>query len=385
MSEKIGERKKELLNAYWYALIISGIIGIVNLFAISKDNLKAAAVVNLVFLILIPIIFIAGYIDYRNFAPLNKKKEIVYCATAVISLWIMLTHFNVQNYTFMSQYIENTYNIWVSALTALYLAIGFICVSLSVMNSHNRKKQSSYYYAVAFASVISSIFLTAFNYATTVTLFWAPLRLMKIYVPLVVDTGMTILVLRVLLEYFIFIIHARQEKKGNLLLKGEESEYRPELVKMSKAALAFMLVNLLLLPLIGKIGELDYNHAKAWFYVYEVVEFLSVTVLLSLGTAIAFRMRKSEKYGQIYLRMGIASIVFALVYLIMDFFPIVSIVKPAGEIQAKAVSDIFHASVKMAGLLFYTLYVALNKKLNETIHKLDLEHEERCSSENYSI
>lgn len=76
-----------------------------------------------------------------------------------------------------------------------------------------QKKQTKYYYATAIASIVSCVFLTAFNYNTTVTIFWAPLKLMGIQDGFVVDLGITVLALRVIVEYGIFIFHAVREKQ----------------------------------------------------------------------------------------------------------------------------------------------------------------------------
>lgn len=386
MKKELTEKQKELINGYWIALVILGVISLVNLLAVSSENMKAAAIVNFVFLIIIPIVFILGYVDYRNYKPLGKVKGIMYCATAAVSIWITLIHFNVQNYTFLSSLTdESTYNIWISILTALYLAIGVVCLSLTFMNSHNRRKQAKYYYLIAAASLISSLFLTIFNYGTYISLFWAPLLLMGISEPIVIDTGMTILELRVIVEYGIFIWHACSERRNRTLRPGEESEYKKPIYIVSVVAFAFMLANVIVLPILSACGTIYYTYYRQWMLAYTVVELLSVAVLLFAGTFIAFANRKSQKFSPIYTRMGVAAIVFALVFLIMDFVPITDIIKPKNAIHAQVIYDVFHASVKMAGLLGYTLYVCFNKKLNAAVHALDIEHEEKMSSENYSI
>lgn len=386
MKKELTEKQKELINGYWIALVILGVISLVNLFAISAENMKAAAIVNFVFLIIIPVVFILGYIDYRNYKPLGKVKGILYCATAAVSIWITLIHFNVQNYTFLSSLTdESTYNIWVSVLTALYLAIGVVCLSLTLMNSHNRRKQVKYYYLIAAASLISSLFLSIFNYGTYISLFWAPLLLMGINEPIIVDTGMTILELRVIVEYGIFIWHACSERRNRTLKAGEESEYKKPIYIASVVAFSFMLVNVIILPILSACATLYSSYHRQWMLAYAVVELISVVVLLFSGTFIAFANRKSHKFSPIYTRMGIAAIVFALVFLIMDFIPITEVIEPKNAIHAQIINDLFHASVKMAGLLCYTLYVCFNKKLKSAVHALDIEHEEKMSSENYSI
>lgn len=136
-----NEKKKELLNIYWFLLMVMAAVSLVNLLAISTDSMKAAAIVNVVLLFAIPLTFVLGYIDFRNFAPMSVKKEFAYDATAVIALFISFIHFNVRNYTFMQDYTdENTYIIWVSVFAALYLAIAFICLILTFLNFHSRKK-----------------------------------------------------------------------------------------------------------------------------------------------------------------------------------------------------------------------------------------------------
>ena len=92
-----NEKKKELLNIYWFLLMVMAAVSLVNLLAISTDSMKAAAIVNVVLLFAIPLTFVLGYIDFRNFAPMSVKKEIAYDATAVIALFISLIHFNVRN------------------------------------------------------------------------------------------------------------------------------------------------------------------------------------------------------------------------------------------------------------------------------------------------
>lgn len=247
-----NEKKKELLNIYWFLLMVMAAVSLVNLLAISTDSMKAAAIVNVVLLFAIPLTFVLGYIDFRNFAPMSVKKEFAYDATAVIALFISLIHFNVRNYTFMQDYTdENTYIIWVSMFAALYLAIAFICLLLTFLNFHSRKKQTKYYYATAIASIVSCVFLTAFNYNTTVTIFWAPLKLMGLQDGFVVDLGITVLALRVIVEYGIFIFHAVREKQKGGLPEGEETEYKKCVFIPSVIAVVFMLVNVIVLPIIS--------------------------------------------------------------------------------------------------------------------------------------
>ena len=69
-----NEKKKELLNIYWFLLMVMAAISLVNLLAISTDSMKAAAIVNVVLLFAIPLTFVLGYIDFRNFAPMIVKK-----------------------------------------------------------------------------------------------------------------------------------------------------------------------------------------------------------------------------------------------------------------------------------------------------------------------
>lgn len=208
------EKRKALLNIYWFMLAVFAVLSAVNLFAISKDSVKAAAIVNLVLMIVIPVVFVLGYIDFRNFSPLSNKKEILYVATEIVAFWITLVHFNVQNYTFLSDYTTvSTYIPWVSAIAALYLANAFTCLLLTFLNFHSHTRHVRYFYTSAISSIVACIFLTAFNYDTKVTLFWAPLRLIGIKTPFIEDIGMTILALRVVIEYGIFLAHSRHEKK----------------------------------------------------------------------------------------------------------------------------------------------------------------------------
>lgn len=384
--EEQNAKRKELLNIYLFLLIVIAAISLVNLFAISKDNLKAAAILNLIFLILVPVVFVAGYVDFRNYAPMSAKKEFVYVASAVAALFITLIHFNVQNYTFLQEYTdENTYIIWVSVLAALYLAIAFVCLLLTFLNFHCRKKQVRYYYATAIASVVSCVFLTAFNYNTTVTLFWAPLKLIGINDGFVADLGITILALRVIVEYGIFIFHAVREKQKGGLPAGEESEYKKGVFVASAIAVVFMLVNVVVLPFIKSLQDVFPENAKTLYLAYESIEGISVAILLIAGVFICTYKRKSRKFGEIYLRQGIASIVFALVYLIMDFIPVGTLVGETNAVKAQIVSDVFHSSIKICGLVAYTLYVALRRPLNDALKKLDEEYEEKHSTENYNI
>lgn len=380
-----NEKKKELLNIYWFLLMVMAAISLVNLLAISTDSMKAAAIVNVVLLFAIPLTFVLGYIDFRNFAPMSVKKEFAYDATAVIALFISLIHFNVRNYTFMQDYTdENTYIIWVSVFAALYLAIAFICLLLTFLNFHSRKKQTKYYYATAIASIVSCVFLTAFNYNTTVTIFWAPLKLMGIQDGFVVDLGITVLALRVIVEYGIFIFHAVREKQKGGLPEGEETEYKKCVFIPSVITVVFMLVNVIVLPIISGMQNFYPDKKQGLFIAYEIVESLSVAALLASGIAICCFKKKSEKYGEIYLRQGLASIIFALVYAIMDFIPVGTLIG-GNIIKAQIASDVFHSSIKIGGLAIYTLYVALRKPLNETLKKLDEEYAEKHSAENYSI
>lgn len=70
-----NEKKKELLNIYWFLLMVMAAVSLVNLLAISTDSMKAAAIVNVVLLFAIPLTFVLGYIDFRNFAPMSVKKR----------------------------------------------------------------------------------------------------------------------------------------------------------------------------------------------------------------------------------------------------------------------------------------------------------------------
>lgn len=82
-----------------------------------------------------------GIYRFQKLRADERQKEFAYDATAVIALFISLIHFNVRNYTFMQDYTdENTYIIWVSVFAALYLAIAFICLILTFLNFHSRKK-----------------------------------------------------------------------------------------------------------------------------------------------------------------------------------------------------------------------------------------------------
>ncbi|UKI52141.1 MAG: hypothetical protein L6V79_01085 [Clostridium sp.] len=47
-----NEKKKELLNIYWFLLMVMAAVSLVNLLAISTDSMKAAAIVNVVLLFL---------------------------------------------------------------------------------------------------------------------------------------------------------------------------------------------------------------------------------------------------------------------------------------------------------------------------------------------
>lgn len=381
-----SEKRKELLNIYLFILIVITAISLVNLFAISEDSLKTAAIINFILLILIPIVFVLGYIDFRNFAPMSFKKEFVYDGAGIIAMFVTLIHFNVQNYTFMKDYTDkNTYIIWVSVFAALYFAVAFMCLILTFLNFHSRKKQVSYYYATAIASIISCVFLTAFNYNTTVTLFWAPMKLLGFTDGFVVDISITILALRVIVEYGIFIFHAVREKQKGGLPEGEETEYKKGVLIPSIIAIVFMLINVIVLPVLGDLQSIYPNQQRGLFIAYETIESISVAVLLVSGIIICTFKRKSEKYGEIYLRQGLASIAFALVYAIMDFFPITKIVGGDNVIKLQIASDVFHSSVKICGLFIYTMYVSLRRPLNETLKKLDEEYEEKHSTENYSI
>lgn len=290
-----NEKKKELLNIYWFLLMVMAAVSLVNLLAISTDSMKAAAIVNVVLLFAIPLTFVLGYIDFRNFAPMSVKKEIAYDATAVIALFISLIHFNVRNYTFMQDYTdENTYIIWVSMFAALYLAIAFICLLLTFLNFHSRKKQTKYYYATAIASIVSCVFLTAFNYNTTVTIFWAPLKLMGIQDGFVVDLGITVLALRVIVEYGIFIFHAVREKQKGGLPEGEETEYKKCVFIPSVIAVVFMLVNVIVLPIISGMQNFYPDKKQGLFIAYEIVESLSVAALLASGIAICCFKKRAK-------------------------------------------------------------------------------------------
>lgn len=247
-----------------------------------------------------------------------------------------------------------------------------------------QKKQTKYYYATAIASIVSCVFLTAFNYNTTVTIFWAPLKLMGIQDGFVVDLGITVLALRVIVEYGIFIFHAVREKQKGGLPEGEETEYKKCVFIPSVIAVVFMLVNVIVLPIISGMQNFYPDKKQGLFIAYEIVESLSVAALLASGIAICCFKKKSEKYGEIYLRQGLASIIFALVYAIMDFIPVGTLIG-GNIIKAQIASDIFHSSIKIGGLAIYTLYVALRKPLNETLKKLDEEYAEKHSAENYSI
>lgn len=49
-----NEKKKELLNIYWFLLMVMAAVSLVNLLAISTDSMKAAAIVNVVLLLRFP-------------------------------------------------------------------------------------------------------------------------------------------------------------------------------------------------------------------------------------------------------------------------------------------------------------------------------------------
>ena len=88
-----NEKKKELLNIYWFLLMVMAAISLVNLLAISTDSMKAAAIVNVVLLFAIPLTFVLGYIDFRNFAPMSVKKSSIWslCLKYVTKLPLRVT------------------------------------------------------------------------------------------------------------------------------------------------------------------------------------------------------------------------------------------------------------------------------------------------------
>lgn len=386
MKRQLNDKEKELLNIYWVALIVLSAVGLVNLLAISQENLKASAIVNFIFLIIVPIIFILGYIDYRNFKPLTKKKEILYCIIGTVSLWIQLIHFNVQNYTFLSEIShESLYNRGISIVAALYFAIGAVCLILTIINRHNRRRQAKYYFIVAGASLVSNLFLTIFNYGTFVSLFWAPALLLGFENPIIIDTGMTIFALRVFVEGCLFLAHARVEKKKHFVKEGENTEYKKPLCSATAVAISFVLVIEIILPIIGQCAFIFEDYYGPLKICYKIIEIISVVVLLIAGFYVAFSFKSDEKFAPVYMRMGVAIISFAILFLILDFIPITKIIIPKNEVKAQVIVDIYHATVKMLWLLGYTLYVGLNKKLNNTLTRLDKEYEEKMSTENYSI
>lgn len=361
-------KNKKFLYLYFAALAVVGLVALIILLTV--NNYNTAVIVNTVCLGLTPVIFFLGYLDFKNYLPLSKRLRAAYIALGMVTLTICLTHFNVQNYNYLETVSDENYSRPITSIfAAASLAISFFSIILIFIHREEKHLQARLFYATAIASLLSSTMLVIFNFGTTVVLFDGVLWLFY-REGFVVDTGLIILMLRVVFEFLLFNVNALKEKKKGTS-GNEESEYHSAVVTKTRIALAFLVANVVLLPFINMLSSRFVAAADALYIVYEVVEAVNIVALVVLGTLLIVDCKKSSRYGQIYKRMGVAAIIYAAVYLIMDFFPIALIAKPETVLHSMVINEVFHACVKIAGLLSYTLYLMLNKKLNNQIRMLE--------------
>jgi hypothetical protein len=369
MAKGFELKNKKYLYLYYAALAVVGVVALIILLTVTDYN--DATIVNTICLCLTPIVFFLGYVDFKNFKPLTAKQRAAYIALGMAVLTICLVHYNVRNYNYLTVYTgTDFYNPIISIFVAASIAISFFSAILIFFHREEKHFQVKLFYATAIGSLVSTALLTTFNYATTVLLFdgvlWHVYR-----EGFVVDVGMTILILRVFFEFLLFNVNAHKERKLGAVIR-EDSEYQPKIVKTTRIALAFLIINIVVLPILDWFATKNPS-SEVPYLLYEIVEAVDILVLLSLGSLLIAAKKKCEKYGQIYKRMGVALLVYACVYLIMDYFPITLIFVPETEIEAIIIADVFHGAIKFAGLLFYVLYHAFNKKLKEEIRSLEAE------------
>lgn len=378
-------KQKRLFNLYWIAEVIIAAVSLVNLLVIKTEFPIPAAILNLVFFIIAPLIFALGYADYKNFDPLTPKREILYCGIGTVSVWLTLIDFNVRNYNaVLSDFLEDPfYNRWVSALAALFFAAGIVCAILSVLNRTERKRLVIYFYVVTALSLVSSLFLAIFNYGAQVSVLYWPLRLSFIFEPVILDLAVIVLTLRALTEQCAYVARCRPMLKGRIA--GKDSYYRKPLFVCACVAIAFITVNMIVPRVLAMEALIHEGESLRWDFAGMLTEAVSTGIVLVCGAVFALLYRADDRYSGLYLKTGASAVFLALAYIIGDFVPINAIFPPANIIAANLAQDIFRTAVEMACLLGFALFAGLSKKVNGCIRRLEEEREEKYSPENYSI
>lgn len=379
MTKTIQLKNKKFLYLYWVLLIALGAVALVMTFTV--DKVKTGQIVNSICMLAILAVFFGGYFDFKNYLPLNKTAEAFYIATGMIGLACTLYGYNVQNYNSLSSVdvFNDYYNALASAFVSLQLGIGIIGASLAVIKNRDKHFQARVFYAIAISAIISSIVMTIFNFSTEIILFKGFFGIFG-FSGIFFDIGLTTLIIRVLLEYSIFIAHSIHKRKHVLHLEGhirDEVEFEPKMVVLAKIGFWLMLSHVVLLRILRWFSTTYPDYSFALFIAYEVVEIISAVGVIVVGILMCIHCKRNMTYGQIYRRMGLAALIFGAVYLVMDFVPINDIVMPdANEIQSIVILDIFHSIIKILGLVVYTAYVMFNKKLKTQIDFLEQERHE---------
>lgn len=379
-------KQKKLFNLYWITEVIIAAVSLVNLLVIRTEHPRAAEILNLIFLIITPLIFALGYADYKNFDPLTPKKEFLYCAAGTISLWITLIRFNVRNYNvvYTDFLTDPFYNEWVSALAALFFAVGIICAILCVLNRTDRKRLDIYFYSATATSLLASLFLVIFNYSSQVSILNSPLRLSYIAEPVILDLAAVLLTLRALTEQCIYIARCRPGMKAGTSA-GKDSFFKMPLYVCACVAVVFITVNMFVPRILVTEGIIHDAVRMKWIRAALITETVSSGIVLICGLVMAFLYVRDERYSGLYLRIGLSAVALALAFILGDVIPINAIFPPVDDVAAQLAAEIYGSVMRMVCLLAFALYAGLSRKVNGCIRRLEEEREEKYSPENYSI
>ncbi len=379
MVKTIQLKNPKLLYLYWAVVLATGAVALI--VTLTVESVSVARIINLVCFIVFLLAFFGGYIDFKNYKPLKSVPKALYIAAGMISLSLILFHLNVENYNTLSSVdlFNDYYSPIASAFVSLQLAIGIIGACLAIINHRDKHFQTRVFYAIAISSIISAVMMTFFNFSTNIILFRGVFGVFG-FGGMLLDIGLTTLIVRVLLEYSIFITHSIHKKKHISSFEGrhirDEVEFEPIMVRLAKIGFWLMLAHVVVLRIIKWFSGMFSEYSNGFFIAYEVIEIVSAIGIVVVGILMCLRCKKNMTYGQIYRRMGLAAVIFGAVYLVMDFAPITLLFPDSTQAQGIVITDIFQSIVKTVGLIIYSGYVMFNKKLKEQIDIIEKERHE---------
>ncbi|MEG1612990.1 MAG: hypothetical protein RR357_02360 [Clostridia bacterium] len=357
MTNIVEPKNKKTLYWYFGAVMVLGIIALI--VTSTVGNIKSARIVNMLCLVLTPIVFFGGYVDFRNYKPLSKKQEQFYIVIGILSLTMSLIHYNVENNCFLQNIvIKGYYNPILSIFAALTISIGFNATVLVALNRNDEKKKSKLFFAIAISSIITNFLFTIFNYGTDILLLNG---VMSVFgsTGFVVDIGMTVLVVSVLFIYIIFLGRARKENKLGIVAQ-QDSMFQPKITRLVIVGLILLVLNILILALLESINTKDDVKRYVIYLLSQIVEITTTVGLIIVGLITCQKGRKNKKFKNVYAQIGVSAIIFAVTNLVMDYFPIILFFNPESDAQATMIFEVFRSSVKTLSLLVFTIFLYLN-------------------------